>query len=223
MAFYINASNLHKSFFEQLLPIQPERRTREDVEIERSVPIDLRRPRKSFKLYDEDANRGVRKVLGNNISPTTLSNLYFSQKNIQQLQNMIRYKVYQETKHVIEEQDEDNLLIIMRAIYIQYSNHDPSCDINRLQNEIDRLNIFVLRDAVPDIITNVLQYFGYLRDAGRIQAPIERPLSLSNKGTKELRSQMDILAPQGDPLSNGNRPVYDNTPVQANFEGFRNF
>lgn len=223
MSFYINASNLHKSFFEKKLPLQPTRRTREDVEIERSVPIDLRRPRKSFKLYEEDSKRNVRKVLGNVISPTRLSNMFFSNANIQQLQNYIRYQVYKEIKHVISEQDDTDLLIIMRAIYLQYSNNDPSCDTERLQKEIDRLNLYVIRDAVPDIITNILQYFGYLRDAGRIQPPIERPLSLSNKGTKELRSQMDILAPQGDPLSNGNRPVVGNAPIEANFEGFRNF
>jgi hypothetical protein len=32
-------------------------------------------------------------------------------------------------------------------------------------------------------------------------------VNLSNKGTKELRSTMDILSPYGDPRSNGTKPV----------------
>lgn len=207
MSFFA-AVNLHPSYFQQLLPIQPERRTRESVEIERAIPIDLRRARSGYPLYEEKYKSNVRReAIRGIVQPTKLSDAFFGQKNMQDLQNMIRYQVWKMTKHVIEPQDTTDLLIIMRSIYLQYSNMTDSCNDSQIQKEVDRLNLFILRDAVPDIITNVEQHFGYLRDAGRIPAPIPQPISLSNKGTRELRSQMDILAPNGDPLSNGVRPT----------------
>ena len=218
MSFFA-AVDLHPSFFQQLLPIQPERRTRESVEIERSIPISLKRSRSSFPLYEEKHQQNIRdEGIRGIVAPTALSNRFFSQKNIQDIQNMIRYQVYKQTKHVIEPQDDTDLLVIMRSIYLQYSNMTETCNPALLQKEVDRLNLYVLRDAVPDILANVEQYFGYLRDAGRVPAPIPQPLSLSNKGTRELRSQLDILAPQGDPLSNGLRPTAPTT-IEA-FGGF---
>lgn len=219
MSFFA-ATELHPSFFQQLLPVQPERRTRESLMIEQSIPIDLRRSRKGYELYEEKnkPDESLETIRGI-IQPTNLSRQFFSQNNIQQIQNMIRYQVWKKTKHVIEPQKSEDLLIIMRSLFLQYSNMTDSCDQSVIQKEIDRLNFYILRDTVPDILTNVEQYFGYLRDAGRIPAPIPQPLALSNKGTKELRSQMDILAPQGDPFSNGSRPDSARGTIDA-FTGF---
>lgn len=202
MAFFAS-TNLHQSFFQRpFLPIQPERRTRESVEIERSIPIDLRRSRQSFPLYDEDHKQKVhREAVRGILNPTPLSDTFFSQNNIDEIQKMMRYTIWKQTKHVIEPQKESTLLAIMRSIFLQYSNMTPSCDPKVIQKEVDRLNFFVLRQTVGDIKTEIEQYFGYLRDAGRNPDQIPRPLAMSNVGTKENRSVLDILT--GDPLSNG--------------------
>ena len=204
MAFFAS-TNLHRSFFERpFLPIQPERRTRESVEIERSIPIDLRRARKDFQLYDESHKQNVhREAIRGILDPTALSDTFFSQKNIDEIQRLMRYMVWKQTKHVIEPQKESTLLSIMRSIFLQYSNMTPSCDPKVIQKEVDRLNFFVLRDTIAQVLTQVEQMFFYYRDAGRIQAPIARPLAMSNAGSRELRSTLDILSPNGDPLSNG--------------------
>jgi len=204
MAFFAS-TNLHQSFFQRpFLPTQPERRTRESVEIERSIPIALRRARSSFKLYEEDHKPKVhREVIRGIVDPTALSDSFFSQLNVEEIQRLMRYMVWKQTKHVVSPQRESTLLVIMRSIFLQFSNMTASCDPKVIQKEVDRLNLFVLRDAVSTVLTGVEQHFGYLRDAGRIQAPIPRPLGLSNAGSRELRSSLDILI--GDPLSNGLR------------------
>lgn len=225
MAFYTTAGNIHTSIFQQLLPTQPRRITREEIELERRIPIDIEKPRKGFELFNQEPNDNIRKVLGHSICRTKLSDLFFSPKNIKELQNLIRYQVHKDTKHVIETQDEVDLLIIMRANFLQFSTMSCSNDPIVLQKEVDRINLFVLREAVPDIITNVQQYFGYLRDASEGLQPIDRPVYLSNSGTRELRSTMDILNSTGDPRSNGIRSNEsgNGNKIDGNFEGFRNF
>ena len=202
MAFFAS-TNLHQSFFQRpFVPIQPERRTRESVEIERSIPIDLRRSRQSFQLYDEDHKQSVhREAIRGILNPTPLSDTFFSQNNIDELQRMMRYMVYKQTNHVIEPQKESTLLAIMRSIFLQYSNMTPSCDPKVIQKEVDRLNFFVLRQIVGDVMSEIEQYFGYLRDAGRIPDQIPRSLAMSNTGSRQNRSVLDVLI--GDPLSNG--------------------
>lgn len=202
--------NLHPSFFQQNLPIQPKKRTSESIEIERALPVNLQKEEKrGYKLFDEtflDSKPRNHITLGTT-APTLFSNRFFSNDNIQSLHNMIRYLVFKQTGKVIEQQSEEDLLIIMRSIYFQFSTMPTDDDFDLFQDEIDRLNLFVLRDAVPDVLSNMEAYFGYLRDASQPLQPIPRAVNLSNKGTKELRSVMDILSPNGDPRSNGIKPV----------------
>lgn len=196
MAFF--NTNLHNKIFEQRLPVYPEskRRTKAEVEIQRQLPLQV--PTKGFNLYAEAHTKKTHDyILGNSTAKTFVSHEFFSQENIDNIQKMIRFMVYDQTEHIIDRQTDDDLLIIMMSMYKQFSTFpvitDPVLQKETIRKEIDRLNLYVLRDAVPDIVSNVKAYFGYLRDASMIPAPIPRPLGTSNAGTKELRAVTDVL------------------------------
>jgi hypothetical protein len=117
---------------------------------------------------------------------SVLNQLYFSKKNIENVQNMIRYNVYEksEKKYVIDKQSDIELEIIMRSIYLQHSPNLP----NKIKEQISYLNKLVTDWCVEQILPEVNQYFGYMKEIEYMPVPLELPLNLSSKGSRSLRS-----------------------------------
>lgn len=123
-------------------------------------------------------------ILGSIQELSPFSKIYFSRENIGWIQTNIRYEVYRlsDKKYVIDPQDETNLLIIMKAIYLQNSkNPRKSSDYKK---ELTRLNRLVLNQSVPDIVTQLEQYSAYIRDISKNPDPIALPKNMSISGTK---------------------------------------
>ena len=91
-----------------------------------------------------------------------LAKYFFSDCNIEIINKQIVLKVYNITnkKYFIGFQSKDNLLIVMRYIWIQYSKN---LDF-KIKEQITELNNMVVEDILPNIITNIEQYYGYLKD-----------------------------------------------------------
>jgi hypothetical protein len=117
---------------------------------------------------------------------STLNQLFFSKKNMEIIQNMIRFNVYQksEKKHIIDKQSDVELEIIMRSIYLQHSPNLP----NKIKEQISYLNKLVSDWCVEQILPEVNQYFGYIKEIEFMPIPIDLPLNLSSKGSRSLRS-----------------------------------
>jgi hypothetical protein len=140
-------------------------------------------------------------------SESFLTFLYFSKKNISNLQILIKYLVHRETNVLIDDQNPRELLIIMRSIFELYSRHPPYFDeskgsqynisiVNKSVEEVNRLNQIVLNEVVPKIVSMLLQYFGYLKDVqGR--RFMDAPKNDSIAGQRELRSVTSVLT--GEP------------------------
>lgn len=117
---------------------------------------------------------------------TQLNQLYFSKKNMNIIQDKIRYEVYMNTekKHIIDKQSDLELEIIMRSTYLQHSPNLP----NQITEQLKYLNQLVTNWCVEKIIPEIYQYVGYLKEVQYMPVPIEHPVNLSSKGTKNLRS-----------------------------------
>ena len=117
---------------------------------------------------------------------STLNQLFFSKQNMNNIQNMIRYNVYLKTekKFIIDKQSDIELEIIMRSIYLQHSPNLP----NKIKEQIEYLNKLVSDWAVEQIIPEVQQYVGYLKEIEYMPIPIDLPTNLSSKGSRTLRS-----------------------------------
>jgi hypothetical protein len=102
-----------------------------------------------------------------------LSKVFFSLENIQILQNGIRAGVYEmsEKKFVIAPQNVDTLKIIMRSIYLQYSEH-REYDI---KGQVQRLNNLVLNYCVPTVFSEAVGYQKYRLDQSTLVVPLELP------------------------------------------------
>lgn len=197
-------TNLHPSFFEfkhSTNNFLPQNRTIESVQ--RGDPIWSKKEQifpDQPSLYTERKPKDnyARKALAGIQEVSPFSSLFFSRENINEIQRLIRYNVYVNTdrKFIIDNQDEDELLIIMRGVYLQYSRV-PS-DKQYYNQAIKKLNALVINVLMPNLISNIEQYVGYLRDSKTPYLPLSREINDSIIGQTELRSVSDVLV--GDDL-----------------------
>jgi hypothetical protein len=158
------------------------------------VFFDIKKNVPSFDLYT-NSNRpatNYENTLNYSQEGTPLSQAYFSRENMDALQRDIRAAVQEIcardtdpilTPHkpiAIGRQNDMQLQIIMRSIYLQFAKH---LDYN-IAGQIRELNDLVVREAVPDIITNLKQYLGYSADVQRLPMPMDLPQYPSSKGEK---------------------------------------
>jgi hypothetical protein len=123
----------------------------------------------------QDAIRG-------NMSATPLNQAYFSPANVQIVQNKIRKEVYDKSRNdfLVDEQSVDELLIVMRAMYLQYGKNQPT----RIPQQISDLNQLVADWCVPKIIAECSMHKTYLYDIQNLPVPLSHPIMLTKTGSK---------------------------------------
>jgi hypothetical protein len=115
-------------------------------------------------------------------TPTPLNQAFFSDANIQYLQDEIRYRVWlkSDKKHVIDPQRPDDLKTIMRAYYLQY-NLNIEKDAAK---ELEGLNQRVLQFCVDDILGSINMYLYNRSQILNYPEQISRPINPHIVGTK---------------------------------------
>ena len=117
---------------------------------------------------------------------TKLSLVFFSKENIQIIQNALRADVYRLSngEYTISQQDNDELKIIMRAIYLESAVNMP---IN-IREQVTALNQHVVNHCVPKLINEVRAYIKYKRDASNMYTVMTWPAYDNVKGkTLEMK------------------------------------
>jgi hypothetical protein len=104
-----------------------------------------------------------------------ISQLFFSAKNIQLLQNAIRAEVYKKSgnKFVVAPPNIDTLKIIMRSTYLQYAEHSTE----NITAQIEHLNSIVLDYAIPTTFAEAVGYIKYCEDQSTLVVPLDLPLN----------------------------------------------
>lgn len=138
----------------------------------------------NFVNHKNNITENPTNVTSRNQSCTKLSDLYFSNDNMNILQFGIRNKILNESNGeiYIGRQSDDELKIIMRSIYYQYSKNLDYDIIGQIRD----LNEKVLEWSIPRIISNIKQYDRYISDISSLPVPLERAELTSEKGTKSL-------------------------------------
>ena len=108
-----------------------------------------------------------------------LSHIFFSNENINGLQNTIRFNIFSQTKQIIEQQSHQELLTIMRSIFLKKSNSSISSE--NFVNHIQELNKYVYDFSTSQVLTQLTQYNGYLNKLENLPVPIDRPKYSVNK------------------------------------------
>ncbi len=119
--------------------------------------------------------------------PTPLGELFFSQENINRVQKMIKYEVFVRTngKYKLEvEQNESDLLIVMRDIYITCGKNLPY----KVVHQVKELNNRTIEKILPDMISLIKQDDEYIKQLDKPIDPIPLPVCVNSKGRLTLPS-----------------------------------
>jgi hypothetical protein len=124
-----------------------------------------------------------RDAMTGNWNNTALSDTFFSAANIQIVQNGIRAGVYNKSnsQYVVGEQSCDELKIVMRSIFLQYSQNLPA----DIPQQIATLNKYVLDYCIKAVYGEAQGYMKYRFDASTLVVPIALPI-MSKTNDKQL-------------------------------------
>ncbi len=153
-----------------------------------------------------------------NMTPSPLLNYFFSEKNVDYIQNMLIQEVKRIKNVDIAKQSIDELLIIMKNRY-EYalsgwlpkdskdptkifprtsSNNNPNdlaYDKNangghNLKYQIITLNKSVIEECVKQILSGIIAYEKYYLDASSMPLPLSQPVYISSKGSNSLQENI---------------------------------
>jgi hypothetical protein len=120
-------------------------------------------------------------------SPVSL--LFFSDENMARIQKQIKREVFRLSNGTFKiddnvDQDEQDLLIAMRYIFIEHAKNLPT----HIVKQVKILNRQLLDYIIPDIMTNIKQHYWYLKEISQPIRPLDQPLNVNNKGRRTLPS-----------------------------------
>ena len=146
--------------------------------------INIKSPNTStlFQMYDKiPANQcsTFRNATEGLWIDTPLSQLYFSQQNVQIIQNGIRAGVYKRSngQYTIGSQDCDSLKIVMRSVFLQHSLNQPT----NLSQQIAELNKIVLDYSIKQVYSEAQGYMKYIDDVSTLVVPLAHPVQSTSK------------------------------------------
>ena len=124
-------------------------------------------------------------ALKHTLQNNELSTLFFSSKNVEIIENAIKAGVYKMSNqtHVIDTQDRDQLMVIMRSTFLQYSLNQP----DQLTKQIEVLNSRVISYCVPRIYSEILSYIQYKKDISTLAVPLANPAYYHKDTTVEFK------------------------------------
>jgi hypothetical protein len=138
--------------------------------------------------YFHRANAQIHRSL--HMETSSLATLYFSQRNVDRIQCMLKGTISNRTggKVLIVDQDADDLRVAMQSIFDESAQNLKE---NVAKQVIDLNNSLVDKYAAI-IITNIKQEMGYKRDIAQRPAPMDNPTNVSTKGRKTLPSATTV-------------------------------
>lgn len=132
--------------------------------------------------FTENSTNMISRTYGIN----QLSGVFFSNFNIELLQDEIRKYIYfnSENNTIIGKQSVDELKIIMKSIYL--SNRNKLSEYREIDDQVKFLNNLVILECGRIIKTNLSQHLHYIKNIDYKPTFQELPKNVSNKGIKNL-------------------------------------
>ena len=150
-------------------------------------------PRQNTQVYSTTDNGTYRDILKGIMERSPVSDMFFSKKNLDHLKMLICKQVYNQSsgKYNLSPhaQSDNELLTIMRAIYLEQAKHLPT----GFREQVGELNLKVLIEVVPRVMSKVQQELSYQRDHGSQPLPLPLPIHMSSAGTRSNRSVTDLF------------------------------
>lgn len=166
--------------------------------IKPEIPVDsvYSKPNQQYKEYKITENNKMKRnyayrVLTGIQQVSLFSLLFFSNENIQEIQRLIKYNVYKIGNFRIDNQDETELVLIMRGNYLEFSKIPQKQE--DYTTEIARLNEIVVEQSIRTILSEITQQQKYLYDIENRPYIESYGVNDSVTGNKQVRDVSDII------------------------------
>ena len=127
-----------------------------------------------MESFNYDALKGIQ-------CETELSCKFFSKENIMHLHSEIIKAVQDKLKVNIDKQSDQELVIIMRAIFLQ-----NAYESSNVAQELKNLNLKVLLEIVPDIISKIKQHMEHIKNQNTNLQVMDHPVNVNSAGEKSM-------------------------------------
>jgi hypothetical protein len=144
----------------------------------------------SYHLVENDTSGAFTDTVAGVAESSPLTDAYFSKRNIEYLQQQIikQIKIQSSGKYVIGRQNANELIVIMRSMFLQFQENlyivHPTEIKKYVDIEIEHLNKRVLDYTVPHIINSIEQYLESMRIRRQGVLPLDRAVNTSVQGTR---------------------------------------
>ena len=138
----------------------------------------IKERRGGYTNYAQEATKNIH-------CNSEVARVYFSKENIDLLQDMMRYQVYEQSnkQHVVARQSDTELEVIMRHFYLTYGKNQ----FDDITGQVAELNTYVVNECVPMIISSVEQYLAYRLRITQQPVPLAHSINVSSAGSKQLQ------------------------------------
>lgn len=137
-----------------------------------------------FQSHPDDYRKISDKTVTNDTScDYILQKVYYDPKNINLIQKSIIREVYIKSnkKYLIDRQSDQDLLVVMRWVFLEYARHLPT----NIREQIQELNNRVVNEVVPDIISGLDSHYSYLNSVFGVRNIMEYSINTSSRGSGE--------------------------------------
>lgn len=127
-------------------------------------------------------------LVGSQHKETPLNALFFSQDNINRIQQAVHDQVMlmSDNKYSIDRQNEDDVKLVMRSYYLMYGKNNPKMVVEELED----LNRRSIGHISAKVFSEVDFHMFYRKDIEQFASPIANPTNVHVYGsrTNELKS-----------------------------------
>ena len=111
--------------------------------------------------FECDAVKGI-------VEQTPLSNIFFSERNVDYIDSKVRYKIKSLTNKIIDSIKSPELLSIMRELFLENKYISGNNTIEEIQNNLEKLNNYVIVKAANKTIAGINEYTNYISDINQV-------------------------------------------------------
>jgi hypothetical protein len=120
-----------------------------------------------------------------------LTQIFFSAENMKRIQKLMRKEITMRTKGEFRldvDQDETKLLIVMKSVYNEHARFLP----DKVVRQVKALNKKVIDYIAPDMVTEIKQEYGYIKEINEPLKPMMRPVNVNSAGRNVLPSLTSV-------------------------------
>ena len=137
--------------------------------------VDINKPTANMIMQSDTLFKNNSQVsLKGIVEQSKTSEIFFSEANIDIIQQTIRFQIFKRNDKIISRQSENELIIVMRSIFLQYGDSGPTDD-EVVQENIKKLNTRVIAYCVNNISNQLEQHDLYIDNINNLPIPLDNP------------------------------------------------